>query len=118
MKKEKLLIATGSFMLIFLIATLVLVSGPGLASAQENPIELKMSGEVGPEAGFYIRGYKPWAEMIEEATQGRVKVTIYPNQSLAPLPEIYDATIQGTADIAWLPLALLAQSGSLAIPCL
>lgn len=104
MNKEKLLTATGRFTLIFLIAALMFVPGPGPVSAQGNPIELKMSVEQGPEDGKYIYGHQPWTEMVEEATQGRVKVTIYPNSSLATGPEAYDATIKGTADIAWVPL--------------
>ena len=74
MNKEKLLsVLAGSFTLIGFIAALVLVSGPRLASAQDKPIELKMSVEQGPEDGKYIHGHKPWAEMVEEATRGRVK---------------------------------------------
>jgi TRAP-type C4-dicarboxylate transport system substrate-binding protein len=104
MKKKKLLTVTGSLTLIVLLTALMLVAGPGPISAQENPIELKMSVEQGPEDGKYIRGHQPWVEMVEEATKGRVKVVIYPLSSLATGPEAYDATIQGTADIAWFPL--------------
>jgi TRAP-type C4-dicarboxylate transport system substrate-binding protein len=106
MKKEKLLTVTGSFTLIVVIAALMLAAGPGPASAQEKPIELKMSVEQGPEDGKYIYGHKPWVDMVEEATQDRVKVVIYPLSSLATGPEAYDVIIQGTADIAWVPLPL------------
>ena len=39
--------------------------------------------------------------MIEEATNGRVKVTIFPGNTLVPQPEQYRAVQEGICDVLW-----------------
>ncbi len=43
----------------------------------------------------------PYAKKLEEVTEGRVKVTMYPAQTLCKMPETLTATQTGLADIAW-----------------
>lgn len=68
---------------------------------------------------------EPWIQKIGEATQGRVKITIYPDQSLVPQVDSYDAIVTGIADIAWsvhgltpgrFPLTEIGQLPGLGIP--
>ena len=41
-----------------------------------------------------------WGKRLEEASGGRITVTYYWAESLAKMPELYDATAAGTCDIA------------------
>lgn len=102
MKRKRLLTSVGSIGLILVLAALLIVAGPAPASAKQ--IELRFSFQHGPKAGKYVRGHKPWAESVEKATKGRVKVVIYPSNSLAKARENYDATIDGIVDIGWIAI--------------
>lgn len=75
-----------------------------MAAAEDKPIELKMSYQHGTKGGKHIRGHKPWSEMIEKATNGKVKITLYPSDSLAKANENYDATVDGIVDIGWIAI--------------
>jgi TRAP-type C4-dicarboxylate transport system substrate-binding protein len=64
-----------AFLLIMLtVAALVLCAGPETFSAQDQPIELTMRA-ASPKVGRYKCGFKPWADMVEKATGGKVKIT-------------------------------------------
>jgi TRAP-type C4-dicarboxylate transport system substrate-binding protein len=47
--------------------------------------------------------YEVWAKMVEEVTDGRVKVSVFPGSILTNVMESYDATIAGVCDIAMVP---------------
>ena len=42
-----------------------------------------------------------WAQAVEEQSGGRIKVTIFPAQTLGKAPAGYDNAKNGVADIAW-----------------
>ena len=42
---------------------------------------------------------QPWIAAVEAATEGRVKVTSYPSETLIPSAEIYEGVKEGVADI-------------------
>jgi TRAP-type C4-dicarboxylate transport system substrate-binding protein len=42
---------------------------------------------------------KPWAKEIETATNGQVKITSYPGETLLKSADIYDGVVKGIADI-------------------
>lgn len=42
---------------------------------------------------------QPWALEIEKATNGKVKITSYPGESLLPAAQIYDGVVNGIADV-------------------
>jgi len=42
---------------------------------------------------------QPWSEEIEKATNGKVKITSYPGESLLPAAQIYDGVVSGIADV-------------------
>lgn len=104
MKMSKRLVTTGSISVILLFGAFVLMTVPAVSMAADKPIELKMSVEHGTKAGKYLRGHAPFAKSIEEATKGKVKVTLYPANSLSKARERVDATIDGIIDIGWLAL--------------
>lgn len=44
--------------------------------------------------------FKPWAEAVEQASGGEIRVQIYPSQTLVKANSAYDAAVQGIADIS------------------
>ncbi|MBN1368186.1 MAG: TRAP transporter substrate-binding protein DctP [Dehalococcoidales bacterium] len=61
-------------------------------------IELSFAHQSPPTAGGGIQ-YANWAKRIEEQTQGRVKITIYPASSLVGPMDQIDSLIGGICDI-------------------
>ena len=52
-----------------------------------------------------VHATQPWAKQVEEATKGRVKIEIYPNQTLAKGTQTWKAVKDGIADMGWYFLA-------------
>ncbi len=49
----------------------------------------------------YTQALAPWAKDVEEATGGRLKITVYPSQTLTKGKDAWNAVKSGIADIAW-----------------
>jgi len=114
--------------LILVILTLALISGLMIgcsspaspttsAPGTTNPISsapattpvaegktwnLKYSHEQATTAPYHIHGHEPFAKAIEEATGGRVKVTIYDSQTLMKSNQLWEGVKAGTTDMGWL----------------
>ena len=73
---------------------------PTPVPALVKPIELKFSHHDPPD-GPGGRSTAIYAKKIEEATGGKVKITMYPSAQLAQGPAQYDAVINGITDIGW-----------------
>jgi TRAP-type C4-dicarboxylate transport system substrate-binding protein len=73
---------------------------PGYAQAPEYT--LKLHHLLGPKSPAQTQMLEPWAESVEEATGGRVKIEIYPAMSLggAP-PQLVRQVADGVVDIVW-----------------
>ncbi len=66
---------------------------------ETKPIELKLA-HFWPSAHQIETDFVPGlAKAIDQATNGRVKITSYPGQTLLKAPEIYDGVVKGVADI-------------------
>jgi TRAP-type C4-dicarboxylate transport system substrate-binding protein len=79
------------------LLTLAALSG----SAQAQTIELKLSHFVPPQHTFH-KWVTAWAERLEKESNGRLKITIYPNgQLVGPPNRQLDAARNGITDIAW-----------------
>ncbi|MBC7347485.1 MAG: TRAP transporter substrate-binding protein [Clostridia bacterium] len=102
-RKERLI---GVLLAVVVVAALV---GAGCAqkpAAPEAPkaeapktIELKLA-HFWPSAHQVETKLVPgWAKAIEQATNGRVKITSYPGETLLKAAEIYDGVVKGVADI-------------------
>lgn len=101
--KRSTTLVTAVTICFFILASAVLIPiQPKIVFAADKVIELKMGIEHGTKAGKYLRGHVPWTEAVEKATNGKVKVTIYPSNSLSKSRERVDATIDGIMDIGWL----------------
>lgn len=72
----------------------------GTASAQE--FTLKLHHLLGPKAPAHTKMLEPWAKRIEDGTNGRVKIEIYPAMSLggAP-PQLISQARDGVVDLVW-----------------
>jgi TRAP-type transport system periplasmic protein len=74
-------------------------------SAQSSPkvIDLKLATPKPPTASP-VRAFKEWAQKVETASAGRVKITIYPAQSLVKLADVVPSTEKNICDIGDLVL--------------
>lgn len=98
------------------VATILVVSGcaaqqpaaPQAPAETETPQEAPQAPEVIELklAHFWPSAHQietefvlNWAKAIEEATNGRVKITSYPGETLLKAAEIYDGVVTGIADI-------------------
>jgi TRAP-type C4-dicarboxylate transport system substrate-binding protein len=91
MKKRGLLIVLGSLCLVFMLAAPSVAQVIKLTLADQNP-----STGWGP-----MNALVPWVKKVEDATKGRVKIEIYPNQTLVKGPDIWNAVKTGVADMGW-----------------
>ena len=73
-----------------------------------KPIELRFATPVPETGGKHIHGHAPWAKRVEEATNGRVKMILYPGGSLAAEKDMFDAVVGGITDIGWFDAAMAA----------
>jgi hypothetical protein len=70
----------------------------GLASAQT--IELSLSLMTPPKHLRNINVIEPWIKMVDERTQGKVKIKPFFSSTLAQPQESFDAAASGVCDIA------------------
>jgi TRAP-type C4-dicarboxylate transport system substrate-binding protein len=89
----------------FLNAGTVALAAPfvlraGRARAAE--FNLKLHHLLGPKAPAHAKMLAPWAEGIEQASGGRIKIEIYPSMSLggAP-PQLFGQVRDGVVDLVW-----------------
>lgn len=95
-----------------LLAIIFFAGGVGSAVAQSAPKQIKL--KFATHYPTMHHGFKnviaPWAAEVEKRTEGRVKVTVYTDQQLGKLPEMYDDLVKGTSDIAFiLPVFIMGR---------
>jgi TRAP-type C4-dicarboxylate transport system substrate-binding protein len=64
-------------------------------------IELRFGHQNPPTGRLTVKSINVWAKNVEEATKGRVKITLYPAESLFKGMEAWEAVTGGTTDIGW-----------------
>ena len=81
-------------------AALALAFTAGASSAQEYTLRLHQM--LPPQAAVPAFILDPWADRIEEASNGRIEIQRFPSMQLggAP-PQLIDQAIDGTVDIVW-----------------
>jgi len=96
------------FIMLVLVMALVLAGCSSTASSHgqdgqnaggQKAVELKLAHFFPGTHPAETELVQPWAEAIEEATNGQVKITSYPGQTLLKANEIYDGVVTGIADI-------------------
>ncbi|MFC1846149.1 TRAP transporter substrate-binding protein [Chloroflexota bacterium] len=74
---------------------------PTETPATPNVIELRFGHQNPAMARTTVKFIDPWAKKVEEATKGRVKITMYPAESLFKATDGWEATKGGMTDICW-----------------
>src|SRR5690606_37261961 len=70
------------------------------APAQTTP--LKLHHFLGPKAPAHTRMLAPWAERVEKASGGKVKIELYPSMALGGKPpQLINQARDGVVDIIW-----------------
>ncbi|EBA05520.1 TRAP transporter substrate-binding protein [Sagittula stellata] len=81
------------------LAAILAVVGPLSAQAQE--VTLRLSHWIPPTIAPATKGIDPWVASLEEASEGRIAVQVFPAQQLGKAPDHYDMAAQGIVDLAW-----------------
>jgi TRAP-type C4-dicarboxylate transport system substrate-binding protein len=74
-----------------------------VTTSPSQVIEMRFSHHNPPQGWTTTQFLNPWAKKVEAATNGAVKITMYPAQSIASLADNYDATINNLAQLTWIP---------------
>ncbi len=72
------------------------------AAGQESSTEttvLRLSHFWPATSFMHVDVFEPWAKKIEEESQGRLNIEIYPSAQLSKADVTYDAAVKGTVDI-------------------
>ena len=85
-----------------------------LPTSPTKTIELKFAHQNPPTGRTTVKFLDAWAKKAEEATNGRIKITMYPAQSLCKANESIEATKGGVTDITWIILGYFPGSFPLA----
>jgi len=70
------------------------------ALAEDKPINLRFAIHTAPGTIIH-KIVTAWTNEVEQKTQGRLKVTIFPSQSLVHVKDIFPATAKGVCDIGF-----------------
>ena len=103
MEKKSIIALCLGVLLILSFVAICSIPGPASA-ASDKPIELKLGYFQPLHCPNTDNSVAPWAKMVEEATNGKVKIVHYPSQSLFKAPEAITAVESGIADIVNTPL--------------
>jgi TRAP-type transport system periplasmic protein len=85
---------------VFLIVTMMLCNAAIAAPAPAKPVELKLAHAWATTHHVHVI-LDQWAKDVEKATNGRVKITIYPGGTLSTAAQLYDSVKTGVVDMAW-----------------
>jgi len=87
---------------VTLLAFLGLVLSPWSDDAAAQEFTFKLHTLVPPISSPVQKFLKPWGEKVEKASNGRIKVEIYPSMQLGGRPEqLVDQVRDGVVDIVW-----------------
>nr|WP_259993468.1 TRAP transporter substrate-binding protein [Sulfitobacter sp. S190] len=79
-----------------------LATALGAVPALAQDVTLRMHQFLPPQANVPNLILYPWADQVEEASGGRIKIERYPAMQLGGKPpELMDQAIDGVADIVW-----------------
>ncbi len=74
---------------------------PAPAQPAAKPIELRF-GHHNPPAGMTTQKFlNVWVKQMEDATKGKIKITVYPSESLFKQTQMIESVTGGVADIGW-----------------
>lgn len=86
------------FATLAIAAAFVLSAGP----AHSADVTLTVHHFLGPKSPAHTKLIAPWAGRLEEQSNGRIKVEIFPSMSMGGKPpELYRQVRDGFADVVW-----------------
>ncbi len=117
MKKTRILVLLLSFVLVFSLAACG--GGDKKAADSNEPITFRMATDH-PIEHMATRSAKAIAAEVEEKTEGRIKIDVYPASQLGDYNTVYEEIVRGTIDMAHItiPDSLDARLGSAYTPYL
>ncbi|MFZ1884340.1 MAG: TRAP transporter substrate-binding protein [Rhodoplanes sp.] len=71
------------------------------APAKAQEFKLTLSDQNPTTAWGSVHAMQPWIEKVEKATKGRVKIELYPSQTISKGVDNWKAVRNGVVDIAW-----------------
>jgi len=83
---------------MFVMLFLAVFSGIGWCAPSEKPMELSYN-TIFPPTHTEFKLIDEWARLVEKRANGRVKITVYPENVLSAPPAVYDSVASGGADI-------------------
>jgi len=88
-------------LILLLIFSLTGCSSKGSSEQKNNSevVELRLAHFFPSNHPAEVELIQPWIKAIEEATNGKVIITSYPNQTLLQADATYDGVVDGIADI-------------------
>jgi len=82
-----------------LAATLLTGTATAVAAPAAKPFELNFAISD-PGTHYEVKGvYEVWAKEVEKRTEGRVKINVYPGETLGKQVEQYDLILKGAAQL-------------------
>jgi TRAP-type C4-dicarboxylate transport system substrate-binding protein len=73
-----------------------------VAPAQAQEVTLKLHHLLGPTAPAQTAFFEPWIQRVEEQSNGRIKVEIYPSMTLGGSPpQLISQLRDGVVDLIW-----------------
>jgi TRAP-type C4-dicarboxylate transport system substrate-binding protein len=93
MKTRKVLVLLLTLVMVFAIAPVA-----SSATADLKPVELSMATSFPTTHGVYSYLEK-WTDMVTEATNGKVTITIYASNTLVAAADMHSAVVSGVVDI-------------------
>jgi TRAP-type C4-dicarboxylate transport system substrate-binding protein len=87
-------------LLTLMIAVMMFGTASSAAGAAAKPVELKLAHAWATTHHVHVI-LDQWTKDVEKATNGRVKITIYPGGALSTAVQLYDTVRTGVADLAW-----------------
>lgn len=72
------------------------------APVQAQEVTLRLHQMLPPQATIPAEAIAPWARAVEEQSQGRIKIRLFPSMQLGGRPpELFDQARDGVADVIW-----------------
>lgn len=90
--------------LLVLLTSVVGCSSPSTPAANNDNAkvyEFKFHHHENPDSIGSTEALHKWAKLVEEKANGKVKITIYPAQTLGKMADAYNMVKTGVADISW-----------------
>jgi TRAP-type C4-dicarboxylate transport system substrate-binding protein len=84
-----------------LFTTIGLLAALAVTPTLAQEIKLTLADQNPPNAWGPSHALQPWIKQIEQATNGRVKIEVYPSQTLVKGPDMWKQVRAGVVDIGW-----------------